>query len=466
MSVSIVIVLDTRRAKKENLYPVKLRVTLNRRQEYYPTIYDLSKEDYQKFPAPRVSDGLQKVRTALNEMERDAATAAKNINPFDFDCFETEFINKNPVFKERKKRASHKTAVIKQASETSEAFDFSSYQDRFPILEEKSPAADYMAVTFACYIRNLLEEGRIGTALSYRDAYSSLKQFRGNVPFSAITIQYLNQYERWMIYQNESSKATVGIKLRALRAIFNEAIDKKLVKADIYPFGRKKYKIPTARKAKKSLERSDVQKIYEHEPQAEPIQKAKAYWFFCYFGNGMNPKDLAYLKYKNIDGEFLHFIRAKTERSMKDDPITITVYLNQDMQDIIEKWGNKDRSPNNYIFPVLAPDLNLMEQYNRVRTLAKFIADGVALIAGDLQLSRKPNNMVCRHSYATHSKQSGAPTEYIKEALGHASLTTTEIYLGDYEQATKKEFSGRLLAFKKTVADNEKEQAPTIYKAG
>lgn len=459
MAVSMAIVLDTRRAKKENLYPVKLRVTLDRKSEHYSTIYDLTQEDYNKFPAPRVSDELQKIRTTLQEAEKSAITFVRGINPFDFGCFEKEFINKNPVFRKRKKK--EKKSVITEKvpqqafSETLVEFDFSPYEERFPIFKEESPAADYIAVTFTSYIKNLLMEGRIGTALSYRDAYTSLKQFRGNVPFSAITRQYLFQFERWMIDDNKSSKATVGIKLRSLRAVFNEAIDQGVVKADIYPFGKKKYKIPTAKKAKKSLERSEVQCLYEFEPEEEHIQRAKAYWFFCYFGNGMNPKDLAYLKYENIDGEFLHFIRAKTERSMKDDPIIITAYINEDMQAIIEKWGNKDRHPDNYIFPVLDASMNLMEQYSRVRTLTKFITDGMVILGEDMELSRKPNNMVCRHSYATHSKQTGATTEYIKEALGHASLTTTEIYLGDYGREVKKEFSGRLLAFKSAINQND-----------
>ena len=454
MSVSIVIVLDTRRAKKENRYPVKLRVTSNRKQEYYPTIYDLTQEDYTKFSAPRIGEDLQRVRASLQELERNAATEVKNIKPFNFEQFEKEFINQNPVFRARKSKAKKSVAiklVPEQTQTLVDEFDFSPYEDRFPIFNEVSPATDYIAATFISYIKNLLIEERLGTAFSYRDAYTSLKQFRGNVPFSAITKEYLIQYERWMIYQIKSSKATVGIKLRSLRAIFNEAIDQGLVKRDIYPFGRKKYKIPTAKKAKKSLERSDVQKLYEYKPEAENIERAKAYWFFCYFGNGMNPKDFAYLKYKNIDGEFLHFIRAKTERSMKDDPIIITAYLNEDMLRIIEKWGNKDRNPNNYIFPVLDPSMSPMEQYSRVRTLTKFISDGTAIIGEEVALSKKPNNMACRHSYATHSKQSGATTEYIKEALGHASLTTTEIYLGDYGQEVKKEFSGRLLAFKNTT---------------
>lgn len=458
MAVSIAIVLDTRRVKKENLYPVKLRVTLNRKSEHYSTIYDLTEGDYNKFSLPRVSDELQRTRTALQEAEQKAITFSQGISPFDFDRFEKEFINENPVFKERKSKAKKSVSikqVQEQVQEVADEFDFSPFEDRFPIFDEVSPAKDYIAVSFISYIKNLLIEERIGTALSYRDAYTSLKEFRGNVPFSAITKQYLIQYERWMIYQNKSSKATVGIKLRSLRAVFNEAIEQELVPREIYPFGKKKYKIPSGKKAKKSLERSEVQKMYEYEPEDEHIQRAKAYWFFCYFGNGMNPKDFAYLKYKNIDGEFLHFIRAKTERSMKDDPIIITAYINDDMQNIIEKWGNKDRSPNNYIFPVLDPSMSAMEQYSRVRTLTKFISDGTAFIGEEMEISKKPNNMACRHSFATHSKESGATTEYIRESLGHASLTTTEIYLGPYGQEVKKYFSGRLLAFKnETKHDN------------
>ncbi len=36
------------------------------------------------------------------------------------------------------------------------------------------------------------------------------------------------------------------------------------------------------------------------DPEQPSDQKGKDFWLFCYFGNGMNVKDLAFLKYKNI----------------------------------------------------------------------------------------------------------------------------------------------------------------------
>ena len=176
-----------------------------------------------------------------------------------------------------------------------------------------------------------------------------------------------------MINVNHRTKTTVGIKLRALRAVFNEAIENGIIKREkCYPFGLRRYQIPASRNIKKALELGDVQKMYEDEPEFQQDKKAKDYWFFCYFGNGMNPKDLAYLKYKNIDGEYLTFIRAKTERATRTDPKLITAYINEDMQKIIERWGNKDKSPANYIFPILDLNADPMQQYNRVKSFAKF----------------------------------------------------------------------------------------------
>ncbi len=163
------------------------------------------------------------------------------------------------------------------------------------------------------------------------------------------------------------SKSTVGIKLRLLRAIFNYAIDRlKIIKRDkCYPFGRYKYQIPTSKNTKKSLEMDVVGKLYYYEPRCEEERKARDFWFFCYFGNGMNPKDIAFLKYKNIDGEYFTFERSKTERTTRADPKPITVFITEEMWAIIDTWANKERKPYNYIFPILEPEMNPLDQHLR-----------------------------------------------------------------------------------------------------
>ena len=45
--ISVLSVLDARRAKKSGLFPVKIQVIHNRKQKYYSTGKELSKEDWE-----------------------------------------------------------------------------------------------------------------------------------------------------------------------------------------------------------------------------------------------------------------------------------------------------------------------------------------------------------------------------------------------------------------------------------
>ncbi len=145
--------------------------------------------------------------------------------------------------------------------------------------------------------------------------------------------------------ERRCSRTTVEIKLRPLRAIFNEAIGLGMIKREnCYPFGRRKYQIPTGQNIKKALEFNDISSIYYHQPECRNEKKAKDFWLFFYFGNGMNPKDLVYLKNKDIQDVYLVFVRGKTERATRNDPKPIIVYISEDMWEIIQRYRNKDTS--------------------------------------------------------------------------------------------------------------------------
>ena len=49
--VTASIVFDTRRSKKNDLFPVKYRVTFNRKQYYYHSGIDLSLEEWAELPS-------------------------------------------------------------------------------------------------------------------------------------------------------------------------------------------------------------------------------------------------------------------------------------------------------------------------------------------------------------------------------------------------------------------------------
>ena len=443
MSTTASIILDTRRIKKKTkTYPVKLQVTFKRATKHYQTIFALSEVDYEKLTAPRIHTDLQKIRDKLKYLQRIADLFIEDLDHFSFYLFERDFIINNDLFKQRKK--------LKEPERLNENddFDFSPYYKRFTIFQEDHSRAGSISIVYLTCIKNLIKEGRIGTALAYKDSFNSIKHFKGNVTFKDITVSFLCQYEQWMLNKGRS-RTTVGIKLRNLRAVFNEAAEMGIIKRDkCYPFGRRKYQIPTGRNIKKALDQNTIAKIYYYEPDSPTLTRAKDFWFFCYFGNGMNPKDVVYLKWKNIQDDYIVFTRAKTERTTRTDPRPITVYITEDMQRIIEEYCREDRNPDNYVFPIMNNALNPLQQYELVPLFTKFINDGMKEIIRILRIDKKVTTIVSRHSFSTQLKRSGVSTEFIQEALGHTDKKTTENYLDSFENNIKKEFARKLSAFK------------------
>lgn len=444
MSIASAIILDTRRIKTNKKFPVKLRVNYQRQTNYYQTIYDLGEEEYRKLSAPRISADLQTNKDKLKGLEREVENVKKEIVPFSFLHFEKRFVQHHPLFRHRRKKSEPVIAP-------SDDFDYSSFFKKFPILLKVGLEVETIGHAYQTFIKKLLQEGRISNAVIYHCSYVSLKKFRGNVRFSEITPSFLMAFEQKL--KGESlSKTTIGFYLRPLRSIYNETIEEGLIIKDrSYPFGKRKYQIPTSRNIKKALAIDDIKRIYYYndETLTETEQRSKAYWLFSYFGNGMNPKDIAGLQYQNIQDEFIVFERAKTERSHRSDPKPITVFLNEDMKEIIRKWENKPSSPKDYIFPILSHHITPLRQYTLIQNLVSVINDCMERILKNLGIDKKATTYVARHTFSTVLKRSGASTEAIQEALGHTDIKTTENYLDSFDNNTKKLLANHLTAFKR-----------------
>lgn len=89
--VTVNIFHDVRRMKNNGLYPVKLRITYNRRSKYFETGIDLSKENYQKLSLRRIGQELSSVKDELIELESKANSLIKTIKPFNFPVFSERF---------------------------------------------------------------------------------------------------------------------------------------------------------------------------------------------------------------------------------------------------------------------------------------------------------------------------------------------------------------------------------------
>ena len=444
MSITTSIILDQRRIKKNGKFPVKLRVISDRIVRDYSTVFELTEADYKKLNASRVSDEIQHIKRKSQQIVYRANLVIEKLSVFDFLKFEEEYFNNNDkLFKIKKSKP-----VVYDQNGPKDHFDYTPFLKRFTIFQEDHSRPKSISVTFLSYIKKLLQQGRIGSAINYQRTFRSIKAFNGNVLFSEITVSFLFQYENWMI-SRDASKTTVGIVLRPLRSIFNEAIEDGIIsKENCYPFGRKKYQIPTSRNLKKALTKEELGRIYFYKPGSERQEVGRAYWLFCYFANGMNVKDMINLKWKNIQGEYLIFERSKTESSTRINPKPIIVYLTEELWNIINTHGNANRLPQNFIFPIMQTELNPLEQFDLLNYVRRLINEAMAEIAIKICIDKPVTTIVTRHSFSTQLKRAGVSTEYIQEALGHTNIKTTENYLDSFPVEMKKEFASKLLSFK------------------
>ena len=406
----ISIYLDTRRKKRNDKYPVKVRVFTPepRMQKLYPTKFEFTKSEFQSiWETTKPRHEHQEMRLSLSTIEKQATDAADKLSPFSFEKFEEIFLNN-----------------IKSS-------------DKDVVFLYRQAIAEYK------------KEKQIGTASNYECSLNSILKFHGEekLPFISITKQWLKNYENYLVDKNKRSLTTVGIYLRPLRAIYHKAIDAKLISADKYPFGRirdGKYTIPAPKRVKKALSKEQLGVLFNYTPITPEQQKAKDFWFFSYACNGMNFKDIAFLKYDDISDDTLSFSRAKTANTHRDQP-KVMAYLNSFTLSVIEKYGNP--RTKTYIFSIIdhtaAPDA----QHRQLKNFIRYVNQHFIKFAASAGVNEKVSTYWARHSFATIAIQNGASMEFASEALGHSSLSTTRGYFSGIEDIKKREISKKMMEF-------------------
>ena len=161
----------------------------------------------------------------------------------------------------------------------------------------------------------------------------------------------------------------------------------------------------------------------------------------------MNIKDIALLRYENLNYNTLQYYRAKTIKTKKSNLKEIKIFLNEYAQSIIKKYSNQDKGKHQFIFPILSYGDNAVEQQRKIKNFTSIINLHFNKMAKNEGFKFKISTYWARHSFATISIQKGATMEFISEALNHSDLNVTKNYFAGFEDETKKEFANKLMDF-------------------
>lgn len=411
---------------KDGLCPVRLRITHKGTRKYYSIAAKLKKDewafisndDLKKYEKYALNGGRSTIREVYDEYKRiqeRAESIIKSLPQFSFNQFEEQFNHTTTKWDNVFEALLSHIQELKQQNRHGYASSFESTLRAVKEFNEKKK--------FKFNDRRDKVESRTDFYLGGR-----------RLLFIDVTPTWLKRFETWMISDGKS-RSTIGIYMRNLRVIFNLVIKEHGVKAE-YPFV--KHKPKTSSGNKRALPVSGIAKIAAFKTDHPQKMFYRDIFMFSFLGNGMNTADIARLKFSNIKGEELVFVRQKTKGKQDEDPLKVPI--TESMKTVIEKHGNRSIGHDDYIFPILKHSMNEREIYYAIKQFTKQLNKYMGQIAGELKIGHL-TSYSARHSWATIAKNSGTSTEYIKEALGHSSVAVTEKYLKSFEEETRKKHS-------------------------
>ncbi len=327
---------DTR-ATAENEGIIKVVVTHNRVKRLYTTGLKVTFDQWQHLPKKgekldnRVKDETRlklyaDIYATPNGFYRRAETITETLGVnFDFDAFKDAFDN---------------WGKDKPSDDTDNVFAaLKAKADAMRKADRVGNASNYelAAKSLGRYVESMDNPTRKELGLPLRPkATKRNEEAKPTVlQFCHLTPDFLTDYEKWMLHYGKTpqttnpkkgntkataaSLTTVGIYLRHLRAVVNDAIENGILARDAYPFGHNRYVIPAGQNIKKALSKDDVTKILRYECQTDAEQRARDLWVFSYLSNGMNLADVCALHWSDLDPKTnkLNFVRKKTARSKK-----------------------------------------------------------------------------------------------------------------------------------------------------
>lgn len=260
-----------------------------------------------------------------------------------------------------------------------------------------------------------------GQAKNTQDTYRRmLTQFAGylqgrNVPrWGEVTSQHITDY---LLYQRKREMAlnSILLELAAIRVFFRFLYANRFVPSNVAEL------IDRPRKFKslpKSLSMADVDKLLQLPTGDDPRAVRDQAILEVMYASGLRASELATLKLENINFEsgFLRVIG----KGNKERIVPIGRQALERLKFYLDRMRPKLVRPHTPSALFLS---NRGRQLSRV-TLWKMVS-GCAKRAG---IARHVSPHMLRHSFATHLLENGADLRVIQEMLGHADISTTQVY--------------------------------------
>ena len=280
MKYNIYPYLDKRSIGKDGKHSVKIAIGYNRKADYVNTVVYCSPEEWQLLFSEKVPKHLKEAKDKIQATESNVRAVLSSMVVYDIKVLRMHIARvSRPTISENAPR------TVQLPTDVLHWFDL-----KIKELEEQKEA--------------------LGTAENYKDSKRFYTKYTGctSIEFSHFTKEELYKIQKKATTDGNMAAGNVYRHARQLRAIFNMALFEQAIDKNIYPFHKRGYVIPQTTKRKKSLSRDNVGLLINFNPAIKEERRALDYFIFSFFGNGMNMKDLAYLRNCDMYGNAFRYV--------------------------------------------------------------------------------------------------------------------------------------------------------------
>lgn len=376
---NISLYLDTRRARKDGTFPLKINVR-HRKNFLLPTDFHATRETWEGNEYNRKEPSYKAKNTAIRAM--------------------LNMLEEHLLRLSREGRLNHMTdeALKKDmkkmlSGEENRERCFVDYLDEF-----------------------VSSKSNQGTRTVYSTTRNKLLAYDPKCRFETMDRKWLEGFARWM--EDGGMKVNAyAIHLRNVRAVFNYCIDEEYTK--LYPF--RKFAIKKEETRKRSLTAEQLRMLRDY-PCEEYQRRYRDMFMLMFYLIGINAADLFLARPGDLVNGRLEYKRAKTGRlySVKVEP---------EAQAILDRYRGRD-----YLLCVMDEYRDYKNFLHRMDIALKEIG-GLRREGRGGKKVRTPlfpdlSSYWSRHTWATLAASLDIPKETISEALGHSlGSSVTSIYI-------------------------------------
>ena len=264
--------------------------------------------------------------------------------------------------------------------------------------------------------------------LSYSDR--NLREFvedKGvqDILISTITEDLIEEY-RFFLKKHRLKSSTINNNLCWLSRLMFRAVSRRIIRCN--PFENARYE-KEDRKIR-FLQKNDVMKLMAMSMNDKEAELARLMFIFSCF-TGLAISDMENLKYKHIqtaaDGQM--YIRKERQKTK----VEFVVPLHPIAEAIISHcWNAQARNEEQQTVKEKGDSLVLQPHCSR-----SVMNKNLSIVGKACGIRQRLSYHVARHTFGTMSLSAGIPIESIAKMMGHASISSTQIYA----QVTDKKIS-------------------------